>query len=321
MNRLIFTAFAFKQGYETSAQTGKKASLSTVEMYMENIFVALTSAKLHNPQDTVMLVTNIPPAKEWGSRFQEAGIKILQIPFDTYILPQRFLWSLAFYKLCALKALLAEGTYQQYLMLDNDTYTTGPYDELWLEAQEALLFYPVGHAYLHPDRQIITREWKKLYPDKTGCPVHLGGEFAAGSLEELRRFMKLADGVYQKIQEIDFCIDEKNGDETIWSIAALLAEEERIPVRSSGPYLYRFWTEAFYLVSTVTVANPVRIWHLPSEKANGIPRLYQYYQSSKSYPTVTKAAAFLGIAIPKRPFNLYTLVNKITGKIKKIMAG
>ena len=58
MKNLIFCAFAFKEGFQTSMQTEKEAGSLVTEMYLKNIFVALTSAKLYNPNDDVCLVTN-----------------------------------------------------------------------------------------------------------------------------------------------------------------------------------------------------------------------------------------------------------------------
>lgn len=312
----MFTAFAFKEGYETSLQTGRKASGSTVEMYMENIFVALSSAGRMNPGTDLVLAVNVLPPQPWQELFRRENINCRVIPFDSFVLPKSFSWSLAFYKLCAMKTLVEEGDYDRYLLLDNDTFTTGSYDELWMEAGEAVLLYPVGHSYHHHDREIIHKEWDRLYPGLTGNPVHYGGEFVAGSRGKLRKFLALTEDVFERMRKIGFNMDPATGDESVWSMAAELASREGLPIRTGGAYLFRFWTGTFYLVSTVTTANPVCIWHVPNEKETGFRRLFQYIQEKGQFPESKKAAAMLGIAVPKRPFNKYTLMNKVNGKCK-----
>lgn len=317
--KVVFTAFAFKEGYQTSKQTGKEASQTMIEIYMENIYVALTSAGIQNPDVDLVAVVNQQPPQHWQRLFQEANIKVKLIPFDTFVLPPSFTWALAFYKLCALKAMLEEGSYNLYLLMDNDTFTTGSYQQLWKDALEAVLLYPVGHSYDHPDRQIICHDWEHLYPEESGNPVHYGGEFVAGNLTQLKAFMVLAEGVFEQMSECKFAIDKATGDESVWSMAAQLAETRRGPIiRGAGAYLYRFWTGDFYLISTVTVANPVCIWHIPNEKENGFSYLYQIYQKKGCYPQQKKVAAILGIAVPKRPFNRYTLWYKCRAKWRKI---
>ena len=95
--------------------------------------------------------------------------------------------------------------------------------------------------------------------------------------------------------------------------AALLYKE--IPVIPATPYIFRFWTEDFYLVSTVTVSNPVSIWHLPSEKDKGFIRMYERFIGTGQFPDIETSARYFGIVKARRPFNTITLSNKINGKI------
>lgn len=320
MKNLICCAFAFKEGFSTSMQTKAQAGESVTRMYLMNIFVALTSAKLYNPNDDVCLVTNCELAEEWQERFAGQSISVRQVPFDSFEVPKEFPWALAFYKLCALRAMVRGGKeYDHILLMDADTYTTRSYEELWQEADWGVLLYPVNHSFHHPDRKVIRRDFERFYPgeSKHVNPVHYGGEFVAGTPEILERYLTYCENVYEKLKENDYKMQPSAGDETIWSIAAALAGDE-LSVISAGAYLYRFWTGAFYLISTVTVSNPVCIWHIPNEKETGFLRLYRYYQKHKTYPAVQKAAAIFGIRRAVRPFNRYTLINKVSGKKKKL---
>ncbi len=317
MKNLICCAFAFKEGFKTSMQTVKKAGKDMTDIYLKNIFVALTSAKLHNPKDDVCLVANCDLPKEWEERFTEQKIIIKNVPFTTFEIPREFPWALAFYKLCALHAVTMQGeVYAHILLMDADTYTTQTYEELWKEADYGVLLFPVGHSFHHADREIIRRDFERYFPKeaKEKNIVHYGGEFVAGTPENLKQYLQVCELIYQKIKDAGYQMEPHAGDETIWSIAAALVRHT-LPITEAGAYLYRFWTGEFYLVSTVTVSNPVCIWHIPNEKETGFLRMYEYYQKKKTFPKVELAMAIFGMRKAERPFNRYTLMNKIKGKI------
>lgn len=321
---LIFSAFAFKDGFLTSLQTEKKADETTKEMYLKNILVALTSAKNKNPKDHVMLITNCPLPKKWSLCFEENQILVKEVSFDNFLIPREFPWSLAFYKLCALKKVVEESmdqkgiVYEHILMMDGDTYTVKSYHELFQEAEYGILMFPVGHSFDHSDREAIRKDFFRFYAKEAAGTnlVHYGGEFVAGRVEHLQLLLLKCQEIYDKMKESGFKMENQAGDETIWSIAAALMKPEHCIIES-GAYIYRFWTGNFYLVSTVTVSNPVCIWHIPNEKETGFLRMYEYYSRKHTYPEVKQAAAMFGIMKAKRPFNRYTLSNKIMGKLSK----
>lgn len=319
MKNLIFCAFAFKEGFQTSLQTGKAAGNATTEMYLQNIFVALTSAKLYNPNDDVCLVTNCDLPTEWQERLERQNLLIKKVPFDTFEIPQEFPWALAFYKLCALKAMVTQGSeYEHILLMDADTYTTRSYDELWKEADYGVMLFSVGHSFNHPDRETIRKDFVRFFPQEaTGLNiVHYGGEFVAGKRIALNTYLDECQNVYDKIREAGYQMENNAGDETIWSVAAALVKN-RLPVTEAGAYIFRFWTGDFYLNSTVTVSNPVCIWHIPNEKETGFVRLYRYFMKNQAFPKVEKVMSVFGMRKACRPFNRYTMLNKINGKIRK----
>lgn len=319
MKNLIFCAFAFKEGFSTSRQTEKKASQSTTEMYLKNIFVTLTSAKRNNPEDDVCLVTNYRLSGEWTGRLQKEHLLICYVGFDTFVIPSRYPWALAFYKLCALKAMTEKKEYDHILMIDADAYTVQSYRDLWKEADYGVMLYPVGHAFCHPDREIIRRDFKRFFPEEAEQLniVHYGGEFVAGNRKDLCAYLSFCEKVYKKIKDADCEMQKNAGDETIWSIAAALAGKE-IRIIGAEAYIYRFWTGDFYLVSTVTVSNPVCIWHIPNEKETGFLTLYKYYRKKGKFPATETAGKIFGIVKAKRPLNYFTLKNKIDAKMRKI---
>ncbi len=90
--------------------------------YLKNCYVALCSARIVNPNDDVCLFTNIGLEEEGHKRFESKGITIQYCAYDSFQFDKDFGWSLAYYKLCALKEAL-EALYENYLLIDTDTYT------------------------------------------------------------------------------------------------------------------------------------------------------------------------------------------------------
>lgn len=314
MKNVICNAFAFKEDYKTSMQMGGKTDGQLLDVYMKNIFVSLKSAKLHNPQDDVMLIANADVPKKYQMLFYEHGIKLQVIPYESFVMPKTFDWSLAFFKLCALEYLAERTDYEHILLIDADTITMHSYEELWEETDYGLLLYGVGHSMRHHDRTLIKADYRSLYPDGQDNIVHYGGEFICGSSEYMKRFVKTCRQVYNTMRESGFAVSERTGDETILSIAAAQSDF----IIDASPYVYRFWTEEFYLISTVTVSNPVAIWHIPNEKKTGFVRTFEYFDKHGAFPKPEKAARMFGITAAKRPFNRYTMENKIRGKLARL---
>ncbi len=315
MSNLIVTAFAFKEGYQTSLQTGKTAGNATTDMYMKNIFVALRSAKEYNLKDRVAVAVNEPLPEKYEKMFASEGIEIMVIPFDAFVMPKDFPWALAFYKACVMKYLADRGECEHILLLDSDTYTTASYEDLWKEADHGVLLYNVGHHYTHKDREIIRRDYQKLYPMESADIVHYGGEFVAGNIKDLKAYMDVVYSIYSKIENNHFAIEKMAGDETLWSIGAVLAG--KVDIIAANAYMYRFWTGDFYLVSTQTVSNPVCIWHIPNEKETGFLRMFAYYQKRKAFPSVEKSASMFGIVKAQRPFTWDTFMGRLTRKLRR----
>lgn len=314
MKNLIMNAFAIKENYATSMQLGGSADAAVLDIYMKNIFVSLKSAKTHNPQDDVLLVTNLPLPEQYQTLFGANGIGVKVIPFDTFVMPKEFVWSLAFFKLCALDYIIQHEQYERIVLLDADTVTMHPYTDMWKEAEHGVLLFEVGHSYSHPDRRAITEAYRRLYHDEHGSIVHIGGEYICGRREYLAEFMKVCRQIYEDMKADGFSIFDHAGDEFIISVAAYKITN----VINAAPYIFRYWTEEFYLVSTNTTANPVCIWHLPSEKETGMLRLYRYYEAHQCFPAPEKCAKMTGIVKAARPVNGYLLANKVQRRLRKL---
>lgn len=315
MANLILNAFAFKEDFQTSMQLTGKMNEEKLTLYMENIFVSLKSAALKNPKDDVMLVVNGKVPEQFRELFEKEHIKIKEVPFDRFVMPENFVWALAFFKLCALSYVVETENYDNFLLLDTDTITVESYEEMWQESKTGVILYPLGHSFCHHDRERIHSDYGKLYEEPQN-PVHYGGEYICGNRKSLEKFMEECGRIYERMKENEFQIDDHTGDETILSIAAARTGE----IIAAVPYIYRYWTNDFYLISTNTMYNPVCIWHLPDEKEHAMRYFYRYYRKKGCFPDKKRCMKIAGMRVAKRPMNRYTLQYKIEGKLKKIKA-
>ena len=133
MENLIFGAFATLDGY----REGDAANLGRT-VYDRCTVVALCSAKAQNPACTVALLTNAPVPEPFRSQLTQGGVEIWDCPFTTYRVPADTNWALAYYKLCAMAWVLENRDFARAVMLDLDTFTQHPLDDLWRECDEAV---------------------------------------------------------------------------------------------------------------------------------------------------------------------------------------
>lgn len=310
MNNLIFNAFAFKNDYHKVPNVSAKDEKNIIDIYFKNIFVSLKSAKISNPFDDVALITNYRIPENFQRLYEKNNILIFYCDFKNFCMPKDFKWALAFYKLCALKFIVDEAHYDNYLLLDSDTVTTNSYVDLWEEAQFGLMLFDVNHTFFHNVRNEMIKTYNILYNYTINIQQY-GGEFICGSKGVLQEFVKKLDEVYYTIKSNKFNISKSSGDELIISIAATKMSK----VFNSGAYIDRYWTEKFYLASTNYINDPVAILHLPGEKESGIISLYNYLIKNESLPR--NIYKILGLPKAKRPDYLIFICKKLAKKLLK----
>ena len=160
--------------------------------------------------------------------------------FDEFNLPKEFTWSLAFFKLKAIKYVVENLNYDNYLMLDTDTFTVNSLNDLWLECTHGVVLYDLDHKISHPHRMEIYNNLSKYGSDFN--PInHYGGEFIAGNKEVLLRF---TTSLYNEYIKMKNCIelDKTLGDEFLISI---VADEFKNELIRANRYIYRYWTGDF----------------------------------------------------------------------------
>ena len=288
MKDLIINAIATKEGYKSSPQLRNSNYLET---YYMNSYVSLYTAKLQNNNCDVMLITNAEVPSKFLELFENSEIKIKYQDFDCFNLSNEFSWALAFYKLCALYHVANESEYDHYILLDTDTFVAKKLDELIYEIKDGgIMLYNIGHSYAHKDRKILIDNYQKNF-GRSANIIHYGGELICGSKQEIIKFMQECKIFFEKYTQTN-TIDKTTGDEYIISAVASTAYNNII---SAEPYIYRYWTGGFNLVSTNWKSNARAIWHLPNEKESGIILIFLYLQKHKNGITTSKAARLLGL--------------------------
>lgn len=274
MKKVICVPFAFEENMMSGTNIHSNTSNSTILTYLKNASVALISAKKHNLDSDVILVTNVDieiiPLEIINILIKE-GILIETVPFNNFRFSSEYKWGLAFYKLCVLKYLIQKN-YSKICYVDTDVYIQGDFTPIWKEVDENILLYDINHGLNTKEYVEICNEFTSYY-NKESIITHYGGEFFCSNLENAKIFITEAEKVYKNMQAR--CFESKKGDEFIVSIVAY---QFKNIVKNASPYIYRFWTGvSFRLVSNCYVNNPVIILHVPAEKERGMIKIYEKY--------------------------------------------
>lgn len=310
MENLIFGAFATLDGY----REGDAANLGRT-VYDRCTVVALCSAKAQNPACTVALLTNAPVPEPFRSQLTQGGVEIWDCPFTTYRVPADTNWALAYYKLCAMAWVLENRDFARAAMLDLDTFTQRPLDDLWRECDEAVLLYQVPHAASQTMTAAISRCFDAVEPD--GAPhalTHFGGELVAGSRARLANFMSLCRDYFEELQAKG--ITPREGDEAVWCGAAYRSLLAGKPVRAANAYIFRYWLGGhFYYVSTNYTLDPVCILHLPgAAKDRQLKLIYNGYVRRGIFPPLNKIYRLCGLPAAHPPL-LRTVWTRLLAKL------
>lgn len=310
MENLIFGAFATLDGY----REGDAVNLGRT-VYDRCTVVALCSAKAQNPACTVALLTNAPVPEPFRSQLTQGGVEIWDCPFTTYRVPADTNWALAYYKLCAMAWVLENRNFARAAMLDLDTFTQRPLDDLWRECDEAVLLYQVPHAASQTMTAAISRCFDAVEPD--GAPhalTHFGGELVAGSRARMADFMSLCRYYFEELQAKG--ITPREGDEAVWCGAAYRSLLAGKPVRAANAYIFRYWLGGhFYYVSTNYTLDPVCILHLPgAAKDRQLKLIYNGYVRRGVFPPLNKIYRLCGLPAAHPPL-LRTVWTRLLAKL------
>jgi|GEM_PF-741103 len=308
MRKIIINAYADLDGYSSSPQLRNSFSRET---YLMNSYASLYSAKQSNLDIDCCLITNVDLSINWRKRFENARIRVIKIDFNIFRLSDDFKWALAFFKLCAIKYACDELNYDKYLLIDTDTIVNETLEDLFdeIENDSDIMLYDIGHILTHKDRQIIINNYENVNGIRANIR-HFGGEFICGAKEGLKIFMSQCLSNFEIAMKSNK-LDKTTGDEYIISATAYNFSGGNI--LSAEPYIYRYWTGSFYLVSTNWLYNGRAIWHFPNEKESGMIRMYfRYMKGNRSISRIEIAKIF---GLPKN--KLMIIKNNFVRRISR----
>jgi hypothetical protein len=308
LSNLILNAFAYLPDFRGSQNMIAASSEKHVARYLRLAAVSLISAKERNPECSVALVINIDVPREFSTLFSKWDIEVIQCPFENFIFQASARWSLAFYKLQALDYVVQTREFDNILLLDTDTYVAASLDSFWPECLDHVMLFNIQHSLDIPQARQMNVEYEQLFSESTSL-TNYGGEFVGGSRVNLQTFMEVCSAIYQRMLAEHVVSD--HGDEFILSSAAA-----KVPdlIKDAGAYVYRYWTQRFYLVSTNYQNNPVCVWHLPDEKALALSRAYDYLKQNGRLPNSIRMQKWCNFRPARRPFNLYNRWSPLKGR-------
>lgn len=286
-----------------------------MEVYLKNAIVSLSSAEEFNPDAVCILICNFEIPEHLRKVAEKANIQIHTVSFGKYESKKEFQWSITQYKFDAIEYVLKLMKEEDcMLLLDSDTVCTRKLDELFSEAANSLVLYPTAHSYFQTKRAEIRYNYRKIYHVDNDNLIHYGGEFFAGNKKQMEKLLNACSQAIQCARETENL--KPWDDEHILSIAA--DRFLRDCVYPANAYIFRYWTNQFYLVSTNYYYDPVCIWHLPAEKNFGMLILYDYFEKNGSFPDVRKMAKIVGFpSIQYKAWNPYRWKMRIKNKLKK----
>lgn len=274
MRKIVYNALYCSENNILSPNTKIRGG---VVNYTKQSFVSLKSTKISNPGVDVYLVTNQQLPKQYMTLFSESDIKVIIVPFDDFIVPEKWRWAYAFYKLHILY-FMSHGFDNCFMLgLDTDTYVPLSLSGFWDECgADRPILLPMPFDSQENGRKQINKDYQKIF-NLSEYPhiVQWGGEFLGGSSVALRSLSEKIKEIYNSIKDSGFQIDDGHGDEAIISMAA-----DRLKCVPAVPYVRRYWSRRkWYEVDSAWFYVPV--WHLPSEKNYGFNIMFSKLEKEK----------------------------------------
>ncbi len=301
---LIMIPYAHISNMETGMNVAVKNSSRQRDLYLKNCCVALSSAKACNPEADVALVTNIEIPEPYMTILDKAGAAVIRVPFDKFNFGEKYVWGLAFYKLCAQYYISHHTGYKAIACLDSDIYVQGSFTPVWERAKSSLVLYRLGTGTAETTTTKIYAEaaqFKGINEPFT----HYGGEFFVASSADMREITQKEEVIFKKMMETGFRVT--TGDEFISSLVANTMQERIVP---ANDFVFRFWTGTYRSISESYKTTLVCL-HVPAEKGAGMISLFDRYICKGRIPPREKVWKMLHISHRSTKAVLITIVKKI----------
>jgi hypothetical protein len=293
-------------------------------LYWKCVVVFFCSSVRCNPKARHIVFSNdrkpvMVKGKDMKEFLKELGVEVRYLPFQYFKSREGTTahFRNAFYKLDVIKE-LGSGEYDYNLLLDSDCVFSKPDPQLMklIQSDEGLLLYDVYEA--EPSRKIhninrydMGEMYNKVWPGyPKPDPILYGGEFLAGSGKNFRIIADEMYHIFTKIQKEfgDHPPKFPTAEYTILDadehISSLVYNKMSLKLINAKGYVKRIWTDV--RSSRATMADfHTTIWHLPREKSQGLPVLFNKVIDKQSSFWTTPLDTFnvyLGkyLGVPKR---------------------
>ncbi|WP_210520965.1 hypothetical protein [Hymenobacter terricola] len=308
-------------------------------IYWQCAVVFFATSLRCNPTNRHLFYTNDAGPAVWHevdyrAFLQGLGVEIRVLPFTDFQPPAGFSTDFrnAFYKLEVLQALARAEAGDSSVLLDSDCVWTRPAPALHpqIAAGPGLLLLNVL-IETTPDTKIegLSRRdmgelYQEIYPDyPPAVPTFFGGEIVGGRRTELARLVAELRATWQHLLRAyptappRFCTQESIYDNDEYVMNLVLNYHPR-PWIDASPHIRRIWTSHRFTNVQPTDAQ-LPIWHLPSEKLQGLPTLCRRALAPHSQFWQVPLTGFgaylgkyLGVTAPTwAPQRLLALANKL----------
>ncbi len=312
-------------------------------IYWKCVLIFMATSVRCNPSHTHTVYTNDRKEVFYKKTnikdfLKKLGVDIKLLPFETFKPPAGYSKNFknAFYKLDVMKALgtLPDDTYS--IVVDSDCVWIKPNDELITIMKEGkVLLYDVYKSFKEKKDKFddvriklgsLYKEIDEFYP--TQKPIQFGGEIVGTNSQNFKILTLQMEDAFNKIISIyddqPLRLDENrkifDGMEMLTSY---VYNNMALPYYNLKDYIARIWNTLRGSTATEADMN-LTIWHLPSEKTQGFPLLYNQVINKKSTfwkVPVSEFKNYLGgyLGVPKHvvPKRYFMLFRKVVQSAKR----
>lgn len=320
MNNLIINAFAYDYDMRSGENFAEKDSKKNyrVEVYLKNSIVSLVSAKLNNPHCDVCLCVNNEVPVWVEEKLEKYNINMKIIPFDGYRVDKTTRWGLCYYKFCVLSHMIQETDYDNYCLIDVDTYVAYSLDDLWDELSDRVMVYNNYEKLSNSMRARFIHEYGELYGKCDKTLPHLSSAGIIGKKNSLKTFLDLSEEIYNYMQMKNF--QSRCGDEFI--LFCCNAQNPNMFCGANAYFENLYTIEGYYVITTKYAFEKIPIWHMLFEKENGMLRVYEYIDKHQRLPQGRYMWKLIGLPQPDKNFGtLRWLIKRMQSRVLKLLKG
>jgi hypothetical protein len=276
-------------------------------LYWQCVYVFFATSKRFNPQSRHILYTNdqTQVAKDGidlMAKIKDLGVEVKFHPFQHFNPPKGYsnTFKNAFYKMDVIKELGKETG--NFILLDSDCVWIKPVSTLnqMMDWDKEILLYDTFTSsdpskrptnltkdnLLKADVGKVFKQIDENYP--IAEPHVFGGEVIGGNAqnlkivgEELAKSFNHILTKYHSEAELPRFPNGKNIFSGMEYWTSMIYNQMPLPYRDARQYIRRIWT-AFKVSSVKKTDFDLTIWHMPAEKKQGFPNLFQQSINPKS---------------------------------------